>query len=117
MATKMSAGNFTKAEPWKEGRVVVGYFRGVEDVPGCDSRKVSFSPTGSPEDEVAVWETAALRLFVAKMKPDLYYRVTCIGQQKFGKGMGWAFEVEYLDENEIAAAMRAAANKDKPAAK
>lgn len=121
MAKKLESGSFAKAEPWREGRVVVGAFKSIEDVPNADSRKIILDANGQ---DVAVWETGVLARFAIKMQRGVYYRIMCNGKnvpvkdKESGQvNKAWGFTVEELEnDEEVRAALREAANHDKPAA-
>lgn len=113
MPRKMEASFGPKAEPWKEGRVVAGFFEKVEEIPGCESRKITMMETGKAGSEVSIWETAALSRFVKQFEVGGYYKIKCLGKTTYGSGnSGWAFDVESFEPSEIDAAIRAHANKD-----
>ena len=113
MPRKMEASFGPKAEPWKEGRVVAGFFEKVEELPTCESRKITMSATGKAGSEIAIWETAALARFVAQFIEGHYYKIVCLGKKEYQSGnSGWAFDVEEFAPEEIDAAIRAHANKD-----
>lgn len=106
---------FTKAEPWSEGRQVAGLFLGAEEIPGVDSRKITFD-VNMAGSKVSVWETAVLANYVAAMEVGKFYRVRCLGKTvETRNGKAWGFDVQELDTaEEQEAAVRAVANKDVP---
>ena len=110
MARKLVVGNFTEATPWKEGRIVAGIFRRIEEIPKCLSRKVTLDQTGQGDD-VAVWETKSLALYLAQLRPGDWVMIRCDGKEQYAGGEGWAFSVAILDKTDAELCIRAFANK------
>ncbi len=104
---------FLKAEPWKKGREVAGFFEEVKDTK-AQSRTVIMNTSGKHGDDIAVWETASLANFVAQMEPGKFYAIRCNGLKKFKEGgnEAWDFDLLAFDDNEVDAAIRKHANKE-----
>ena len=103
---------FLKAEPWRDGREVAGFFEGVESIPNADSRKITMNATGKAGSDFVVWETAALKNLIAQFEPGKFYAIKCIGKKAFKGGTGWNFDVLAFDDGEVDAAIRKHANKE-----
>lgn len=97
---KEITGAGLSAEPWEKGRVVVGVLTKAEELPGCESKKLTFADVVTGNPSCAVWETAAIRAL--NLIVGTPYKLECLGMVKFKRGEGWGFKAFELDQKDIA---------------
>ena len=94
-----SFGVQVKAEPWREGKLVVGILKSVDTLPNCESRKITFE--WDKGQYAAVWETGVFAKKLDQMKVGNFYRVECLGKVlETQNGNAWDFSVLEADRSE-----------------